>query len=93
MRSTQGAYDRCNRQVGLSLPGSGLLTFGAQARRGGGSGAGGSYAGAVLNGLRDERGRPNARVRLLAVLLALALGGPLTVFVVQVAADVVGALY
>jgi hypothetical protein len=47
----------------------------------------------MLNGLRDERGRPNGRVKLLAVVLALMLGGPLTLLVLRVLADVVGALY
>jgi hypothetical protein len=47
----------------------------------------------VLNGLRDERGRPNARVKVLAVVLALMLAGPLTVLAVRVIAGVVDALY
>jgi hypothetical protein len=47
----------------------------------------------VLSSLRGDDGRPNARVKLLALLVALALGGPLTVFVLRLLGDVVGALY
>jgi hypothetical protein len=47
----------------------------------------------VLSGLRDDRGRPNARVRVLAVLLALLLAGPLTLLVARVLSSVLGALY
>lgn len=47
----------------------------------------------VLNGLRDPSGRPNLRVRVLAVVLALLLAGPLTVLVVRLLSGVVDALY
>ncbi len=52
-----------------------------------------TYAVTVLSGLRDDRGRPNARVRVLAVLLALLLAGPLTLLVARVLSSVLGALY
>jgi hypothetical protein len=48
---------------------------------------------AVLNGLRDERGRPNARVKLLAVVVALMLAGPLTILVLQALVRLLGSLY
>ena len=38
--------------------------------------------------MRNSRGGPNWRVRALAVLLALLLAGPLTVFLLQAAARV-----
>lgn len=47
----------------------------------------------MLSALRDPRGRPNLRVRLLALVLALLLAGPLTVLLVRVAAGLVGTLY
>jgi hypothetical protein len=47
----------------------------------------------VLSGLRDERGRPNGRVRLLAIVLALMLAGPLTILVVRTLVNLLGALY
>jgi hypothetical protein len=37
----------------------------------------------VLSGLRDSSGRPNARVKVLAVVVALMLAGPLTVFLLR----------
>jgi hypothetical protein len=37
----------------------------------------------VLSGLRDSSGRPNARVKVLAVVVALLLAGPLTIVVVR----------
>lgn len=37
----------------------------------------------VPSNLRDRRGRPTARVRLLALVLALLLAGPLTLLLVQ----------
>jgi hypothetical protein len=37
----------------------------------------------VLNSLRDPSGRPRLRVRALALVVALLLAGPLTVFVVR----------
>jgi hypothetical protein len=38
--------------------------------------------------MRDNRGGPNIRMRVLAVVLALLLAGPLTVFLIQAAAKV-----
>jgi hypothetical protein len=35
--------------------------------------------------MRDDRGGPNFRMRVLAVVLALLLAGPLTVFLLQAA--------
>jgi hypothetical protein len=40
---------------------------------------GSAYAGQVLSGLRDSSGGPNLRVKVLAVVVALLLAGPLTV--------------
>jgi len=40
----------------------------------------------VLSEMRDRSGAPNRRVRALALLLVLLLGGPLTVLLVQAAA-------
>jgi hypothetical protein len=37
----------------------------------------------VLSGLRDSSGRPNTRVKVLAVVVALLLAGPLTVFLLR----------
>ncbi len=42
----------------------------------------------MLSEMRDRSGAPNRRVRALALLLVLLLGGPLTVLVVQAAAKV-----
>ena len=42
----------------------------------------------VLSEMRNDRGRPNWRMRVLAVVLALLLAGPLTVFLLQAAAKV-----
>lgn len=50
-------------------------------------------ADAVLSALRDRRGRPNLRVRVLALVLALLLAGPLTVLLARVAVGLVGTLY
>ena len=47
----------------------------------------------MLKEMRDQRGGPNRRMRLLALLLALLLAGPLTVLVVQGAARVVSAAW
>jgi hypothetical protein len=47
----------------------------------------------VLSGLRDERGRPNTRVRVLAIVVALLLAGPLTVVVLRMLTGLVSALY
>jgi len=33
--------------------------------------------------MRDSRGGPNLRIRLLALVVALLLGGPLTLFLLQ----------
>ena len=38
---------------------------------------------AVLSGLRDPSGRPNTRVKVIAVVVALLLAGPLTVFLLR----------
>ena len=38
--------------------------------------------------MRNSRGGPNWGVRLLAILLALLLAGPLTIIVIQAAARV-----
>ena len=38
--------------------------------------------------MRNSRGGPNLRMRVLAVLLALLLAGPLTIFLLQAAAKV-----
>jgi hypothetical protein len=46
----------------------------------------------VLSALRDPSGRPNLRVRALAVVVALLLAGPLTVAVVRVLMAVVDLL-
>ena len=40
--------------------------------------------------MRDPSGRPNLRMKLLAVLVALLLAGPLTVAVFKAAAAVLG---
>ena len=37
----------------------------------------------MLSGLRDPSGRPNARVKVLAVVVALLLAGPLTVLLLR----------
>jgi hypothetical protein len=50
-------------------------------------------AGTVLTALRDRRGRPNLRVRLLALVLALLLAGPLTVLVARLVVVAVSSLY
>ncbi len=68
---------RCNRQVGLSLPGSGPLSPALWEPL------------AVLRSMRDSSGGPNLRMRLLAVLVALLLAGPLTVALVRGAAAAV----
>lgn len=38
----------------------------------------------MLSSLRDQKGRPRARVRVLAIVLALLLAGPLTVVILRV---------
>ena len=47
----------------------------------------------MLGSLRDSRGRPNALVKLLALVVALLLAGPLTMLVVRVVDGVLSALY
>ena len=47
----------------------------------------------MLGEMRDQRGGPNRRMRLLALLLALLLAGPLTVLVVQGAVRVLSAAW
>lgn len=47
----------------------------------------------MLSEMRDSRGGPNRRMRVLALLLALLLAGPLTAFVLQGAARVLSAAY
>jgi hypothetical protein len=47
----------------------------------------------VLPALRDGRGRPNWRVRLLALVLALLLAAPLTALVAHVLLGAVSSLY
>ena len=37
----------------------------------------------MLSEMRDRTGGPNVRMRLLALVLALLLAGPLTVFLAQ----------
>ena len=43
--------------------------------------------------MRDSRGGPNLRMRLLALLVALLLAGPLTFFLLQGAARVLDLAY
>lgn len=47
----------------------------------------------MLSGLRDPRGRPSLRVKVLAVLLALLLAGPLTLLVAELLRALLSALY
>ena len=47
----------------------------------------------MLSDMRDPRGGPNRRMRLLALLLALLLAGPLTALVLQGAVQVLSAAY
>ena len=47
----------------------------------------------MLSEMRDPRGGPNRRMRLLALVLALLLAGPLTALVLQGAARVLSAAY
>ena len=47
----------------------------------------------MLSEMRDPRGGPNRRMRVLALLLALLLAGPLTALVLQGAARVLSAAY
>lgn len=41
------------------------------------------HPGRVLSSMRDSRGGPNLRIKLLALVVALLLAGPLTLFVLQ----------
>ena len=61
------------RQVVLSVPGSRIVMW---------------HSDGVLSEMRNSRGGPNWGMRVLAVLLALLLAGPLTVFLLQAAAKV-----
>ena len=63
----------------MSVPGSGILKPGD----GTSGGAGLCHPGGVLSEMRNRSGRPNWAVRGLAVLLALALAGPLSVYLLQ----------
>ena len=47
----------------------------------------------LLSSLRDRDGRPNRRVRALAVVVALLLAGPLTLFLVGAVQRVLGLAY
>jgi hypothetical protein len=47
----------------------------------------------VLTQMRDKRGGPNRRMRVLALVLALLLAGPLTALLVQGVARVLSAAY
>ena len=47
----------------------------------------------MLTQMRDQRGGPNRRMRLLALVLALLLAGPLTALLVQGAARVLSAAW
>ena len=47
----------------------------------------------MLGEMRDQRGGPNRRMRLLALLLALLLAGPLTALVLQGALRVLSAAW
>ena len=47
----------------------------------------------MLSDMRDPRGGPNRRMRVLALLLALLLAGPLTALVLQGAARALSAAW
>ena len=47
----------------------------------------------MLSEMRDKRGGPNRRMRLLALVLVLLLAGPLTALVLQGAARVLSAAW
>ena len=47
----------------------------------------------MLTQMRDKRGGPNRRMRLLALVLALLLAGPLTALVLQGAVRVLSSAY
>ena len=44
----------------------------------------------MLGSLRDRDGRPNLGVKLLALVVALLLAGPLTLFLVEAVQRVLG---
>lgn len=46
----------------------------------------------MLSGLRDSSGRPNVRVKVLAVVVALLLAGPLTAVLLRGLLALVGML-
>ena len=47
----------------------------------------------MLSGMRDPRGGPNTRIRLLALLLALLLAGPVAGYLLQGAVSLLSAAY
>lgn len=47
------------------------------------------HPGGVLSSMRDPRGGPNLRIKLLALVVALLLAGPLTLFVLQALGKVI----
>ena len=47
------------------------------------------HPGRVLSSMRDPRGGPNLRIKLLALVVALLLAGPLTLFVLQALGKIV----
>ena len=47
----------------------------------------------MLSEMRDKRGGPNRRMRVLALVLALLLAGPLTALVLQGAVRVLSAAW
>ena len=79
MPAAHAAVFRCNRQVVLSLPDSSFLPL--VNCRGGRHRA--WQARWVLGSMRDRRGGPSAGSRLLAILVALLLAGPLTYLVLR----------
>ncbi len=46
------------------------------------------HPGRVLGSMRDRSGGPNLGIKLLALVVALLLAGPLTVFLFEAAAKV-----
>lgn len=46
------------------------------------------HPGRVLSSMRDSRGGPNLGIKLLAIVVALLLAGPLTLLVLRAAAKV-----
>jgi hypothetical protein len=73
----------------MSVPDSrSLLSAGDLADQPRQGAAHGTLAG-VLSQMRDQRGGPNLGLKLLALLVALLLAGPLTVFLLQALSKVV----